>query len=59
MENRNNKSALKNLLEEIWEEIEIQLFAILSALIFFSLIFLFFKPNWMSPVKNILENLSL
>ena len=53
MKKENIHSSFKDWLEDIWEEIETQLFGIIGAIIFFTLIFLIFKPSWMIPIKNI------
>ena len=37
-------------IEEIWEEIEIQFYGILGALLFFALVYIFIRPNWMRPL---------
>tara|TARA_B100000965_G_C19482518_1_gene709219 strand:+ start:785 stop:988 length:204 start_codon:yes stop_codon:yes gene_type:complete len=33
--------------EEIWEEIQIQFYGIIGAILFFLLVYLIFQPNWM------------
>ena len=54
----NSKSFVLWLLD-IWEEIEIQLFGIAGALIFFFLIYLFFHPTWMNPLIDFISNINL
>tara|TARA_Y100001968_G_C18738534_1_gene427826 strand:- start:33 stop:197 length:165 start_codon:yes stop_codon:yes gene_type:complete len=52
--NKNSKN--KNFmiwLEEIWEEIEIQFYGILGAIVFFLIVYLVFQPFWMRPLFNI------
>ena len=36
--------------DEIWEEVEIQFYGILGAIIFFIVVYLFFHPSWMKPL---------
>ena len=52
-----NKSFL-SWFEEIWEEIEIQFYGIIGALAFFTLLYLFFHPIWMSPLFDFLTNIN-
>tara|TARA_Y100001968_G_scaffold252417_1_gene237894 strand:+ start:1123 stop:1293 length:171 start_codon:yes stop_codon:yes gene_type:complete len=46
-----NKSFLL-LIEEIWEEIEIQFYGIIGAIFFFVVIYLIFEPPWMGNVVD-------
>ena len=52
----NNKSILV-WLEEIWEEIEIQFYGIIGALLFFLLLYLFIDPPWMRPLIDFFKYL--
>jgi len=49
MKREQNKSLI-TLIEDIWEEIEIQFYGISSTIIFFALIYFSFHPNWMKPL---------
>ncbi len=49
MKREKNKSLI-TLIEDIWEEIEIQFYGISFAIIFFFLIYYFFHPNWMKSL---------
>ncbi len=53
------KRSYINLIEEIWEEIEIQIYGILGATVFFVLVYLFFQPTWMKPIINFFYNIKL
>ena len=55
---KNTRNFIK-LLEEIWEEVEIQFFGIIGAITFFIIFYLFFRPSWMRPLINFLENIKL
>tara|TARA_B100001029_G_C14836187_1_gene325779 strand:+ start:304 stop:471 length:168 start_codon:yes stop_codon:yes gene_type:complete len=37
-------------LEEIWEEIEIQFYGIIGAIVFFVVVYMFFHPPWMKSL---------
>ena len=49
MKKEQNKSLI-TLIEDIWEEIEIQFYGISFAIIFFVLIYFSFHPNWMKSL---------
>ena len=36
--------------EEIWEELEIQIYGIIGAIVFFLVIYFIFQPLWMSTL---------
>ena len=46
-------------IEEIWEEIEVQIYGILGAIFFFCVFYLIFKPHWMSPVFELFSKSKL
>ena len=55
--NKYNKFELFILwLEEIWEEIEVQFYGIIGAMLFFLFVYLFFQPNWMQPAIDFFYN---
>ena len=39
-------------IEEIWEEIEVQLYGIIGAIFFFVLIYFIFQPDW---IRNVFD----
>ena len=47
-----NKPYLIIWIEEIWEEIEVQLYGIIGAIFFFIVIYLIFKPSWIINVVD-------
>ena len=55
---RKNKSFLI-WIEEIWEEIEVQIFGIIGAIIFFGVIYFIFQPPWMNPVSDLFSKIKL
>ena len=42
-------------IEEIWEEIEVQIYGIIGAIFFFVLIYFIFQPLWMKTVVDIFK----
>ena len=59
MSRENIRKIFITWLEEAWEEIEIQLYGIVSAFLFFLLLYLFFKPSWMIPFIDYVKNIKL
>ena len=57
IENKNKQFLM--WLEDIWEEIEIQLYGILFASLFFVLLYFIFKPLWMSPLFDLFSHIKL
>ena len=53
-----NKSFLI-LIEEIWEEIEVQFYGIVGAIFFFVVIYFIFQPHWMSPLFDLFLEIKL
>ena len=53
MKRETNNESIFTWIEEIWEEIEVQFYGIVSALLFFLMIYLIFQPAWMKPLTNI------
>ncbi len=45
-------------LEEIWEEIEIQFYGIISSVFFFVLVYFVFHPHWMRPLFYVFSNIN-
>ncbi len=48
---RRNKSFLI-WIEDIWEEIEIQIYGLMGAIFFFVVLYFIFQPTWMNPLFN-------
>ena len=46
-------------IEDIWEEIEIQLYGIIGAILFFVLIYIIFHPVWMRTVFDLFSKIKL
>ena len=46
-------------IEDIWEEIEIQIYGIIGAIFFFSVIYFIFQPHWMSPIFDLIAKMKL
>ena len=46
-------------IEDIWEEIEVQLYGIIGAITFFIVIYLIFKPLWMRNVLDLFSKIKL
>ena len=46
-------------IEEIWEEIEVQIYGIIGAIFFFVLIYFIFQPLWMRPVIDLFLKINL
>ena len=53
MEREGKNKSLFIWIEEIWEEIEIQFYGIIGAIIFFFVIYYIFQPQWMKNVINL------
>ncbi len=45
-------------IEEIWEEIEVQFYGIIVAILFFVVVYLIFQPLWMRPVIDLFRKLN-
>ncbi len=53
MERESKNKSFLIWIEEIWEEIEVQIYGIVAALFFFGLIYFIFHPHWMTKVFEI------
>ena len=56
MERETKKKSFLIWVEEIWEEIEVQIYGIIGAIFFFGVIYFIFQPHWMSPVFDLFRN---
>ena len=54
MERESKTKSLFIWIEEIWEEIEVQLYGIVGAIFFFLIIYIIFKPLWMRTVFDLI-----
>ncbi|WP_269606435.1 hypothetical protein [Prochlorococcus marinus] len=45
-------------IEEIWEEIEVQIYGIIGAIFFFGAIYFIFQPHWMRSVFDLFRKLN-
>ena len=59
MERGNIKKKIIIFLEDIWEEIEIQLFGIVGAIFFFLLVYFIYHPLWMKSLVDILLSIKI
>tara|TARA_B100000945_G_C19860782_1_gene358298 strand:+ start:269 stop:457 length:189 start_codon:yes stop_codon:yes gene_type:complete len=59
MERENKNKTLIIWVEEVWEEIEIQIYGIICAIFFFGLIYFIFQPHWMSKVFDLFPKIKL
>ncbi len=59
MERGSKNKSLLIWIEEIWEEIEVQIYGILGAIFFFGVIYLIFQPQWMNPVCDLFSKIKL
>ncbi len=46
-------------IEEICEEIEVQFYGIIVAILFFVIVYFIFKPIWMRPLFNLFSKIDL
>tara|TARA_B100000214_G_C23954888_1_gene622300 strand:+ start:524 stop:691 length:168 start_codon:yes stop_codon:yes gene_type:complete len=49
---KNDNKLLREWIEEIWEEIEVQFYGVTGAILFFFLIYILFHPSWMKNFIN-------
>ena len=54
-----NNKPIHIWLEDLWEEIEIQLYGITGAILFFLFVYLFFNPLWMKPLVDFVNSIKL
>ena len=47
MKKKEKNKLLGTWFDDIWEEIEVQLYGIIGAILFFFLLYAFFHPPWM------------
>ena len=44
-------------IEDIWEEIEVQIYGIIGAIFFFCVIYFIFQPYWMNPIFDLFSKM--
>ena len=59
MERERRNKSFYIWIEEIWEEIEIQIYGIIGAIFFFVVIYLIFQPLWMKAVFDLFSKIKL
>jgi len=59
MREKNKNSSFITWFEDIWEEVEVQFYGITGAIMFFGLVYLFFKPTWMEPLVDFFYSIKL
>jgi len=59
MERESKNKSFFIWIEEIWEEIEVQIYGIGGAIFFFCLIYVIFEPRWMSPIVDLFSKIKL
>ena len=59
MERESKNKSFLIWIEEIWEEIEAQIYGIIGAIIFFGVIYFIFKPPWMKIVFDLFSKIKL
>ena len=59
MEKESKNKSFLIWIEDIWEEIEVQIYGIIGAIFFFCVIYFIFQPLWMSSVFDLFGNFQL
>ena len=59
MEKESKNKSFLIWIEDIWEEIEVQIYGIIGAISFFCVIYLIFQPHWMSPIFDLFSKIKL
>ena len=59
MERESKNKSFLIWIEDIWEEIEVQIYGIIGAIIFFGVIYLTFQPTWMTLVFDLFSKIKL
>ena len=59
MERESKNKTFLIWIDEIWEEIELQIYGIIGAIFFFIVIYFIFQPNWMSSVFDLFTKIQL
>ena len=59
MEKESKNKSFLIWIEDIWEEIEVQIYGIIGAIFFFGIIYFIFQPHWMSPIFDLFSKIKL
>ena len=59
MERESKNKSFLIWIEEIWEEIEVQIYGLVGAIFFFCFIYFIFKPHWMNPIFDLFSRIKL
>ena len=59
MEKESKNKSLFIWIEEIWEEIEVQIYGIIGAIFFFCVIYFIFHPHWMLSIVDLFSKIKL
>ena len=59
MEKESKNKSFLIWIEDIWEEIEVQIYGIIGAIVFFSIIYFIFQPPWMRALFDFLSKSNL
>jgi len=59
MERENKNKSFLIWIEEIWEEIEVQIYGLIGAIFFFCVIYFIFHPNRMRPLIDLFSKIKL
>ena len=59
MERESKNKSFFIWIEDIWEEIEVQIYGIIGAIFFFCVIYFIFQPPWMSPIFDLFSKIKL
>ena len=59
MERESKNKSFLIWIEDIWEEIEVQIYGIIGAIFFFCVIYFIFQPQWMSPIFDLFLKIKL
>ena len=57
MERESKNKSFLICIEDIWEEIEVQIYGIIGAIFFFCVIYFIFQPHWMSPIFDLFSKI--
>ncbi len=58
MEGENKNKSFLIWIEDIWEEIEVQIYGIIGAIFFFGVIYFIFQPHWMINVFDLFSKIN-
>ena len=59
MERESKNKSFFVWIEDIWEEIEVQIYGIIGAIFFFCVIYFIFHPHWRLPVIDLFSKIKL